>query len=166
MKGPCHKWIIIRCITKYNQFGTSKRILIGGQFRRIFYDFSHQSNGIHIKTGFRRTYIYRTANSFCTCQRLRNGTNQILICRGHFFGNQGGISPDKVHSYCFGSTVKGFGNFHKILRTLAGRTTNQRSRCNGNSLIYNGDSIFHADFFSYRHQIFCHGRNFMIDIIT
>ena len=52
MERPRHERIIVRCITKYNQLGTTDAVVLLRIFCRLQDDLTHQLNSIHVKSCF------------------------------------------------------------------------------------------------------------------
>ena len=164
MESPCHKWIVIRCITKYHQFGTTKRILFLGIFCGFFYHLSHQTDSIHIDTGLSRSHIHGTTHEICACQCLWNRTDHIFLCRRHPLGYQCGIATDKVHAHGLCRAIQGLCDRHIIFRALTCCGTNQCDRGNGNTLVYDRNAIIVLDLLTDFDQILCYGRDLIVDV--
>ena len=154
MESACHKGVIIGSITKYHQFGTAQRILFLCGFCRSFYHLAHQTNCVHIDAGLCRTHIDRTADTFRAGQCLRNRTNQKLIRLCHSFGNQCGISAQEIDTHFLGCLVQCFCQLDKIIRCLAGCAAHQSRRSDGNTLVYDRDTVLCGDILARFHQIF------------
>ena len=95
MESTCHKRVIIRCITEYNQLRTSQGILIFGSFRCFQNDLTHQLNSIHIDTCTCRSNIYRTADTLCLRHSLWDRFDQKSLSRSHSLAYQCRIPPIK-----------------------------------------------------------------------
>ena len=166
VERTCHKRIIIRRITEYNQLGTSQRILILTCLSCFQNDLTHQFDSVHIDTCTCRAHIYRAADTLCLCQCLWNRLDQKFLCRSHSLAYQSRITTNEVYSNCLCSLIQSLCNCHKIFFCLTCRTAHQSDRSYGNSFIYNGDPIFHGDCLTCRYQIFGTGCNLVINLFV
>ena len=164
MESTCHERVIIWCIAENNQFCTAKRIILLRHFCSFFYNFTHQTDCIHINTGLGGTHIDRTADTFRRCQRLRDGTHEKLVTLRHSLGNQCRKPAQEVNAYRMGCLIQHLCNLHIIIRCLAGRSTDQSNRSYGNTFINNGNSVLRLDGFSSGYQIFGRRGDLLINI--
>ena len=165
MESTCHKRVIIRCITEYNQLRTSQGILIFGSFRCFQNDLTHQLNSIHIDTCTCRSNIYRTADTLCLRHSLWDRFDQKSLSRSHSLAYQCRITADKVYAYHLGSLIQSFCNSYKIFLCLTCSSANQCDRSYGNSFIYDRNSIFTGNSLTCRYQILCTGCDLFIDFL-
>ena len=165
MESTCHKRVVIRCITEYNQFCTAQRIvffcsLCGGKNH-----LTHQFYSIHVDTGLCGSQVYGAADTLGFCKSLRDGTDQQLICFCHPFGYQCRITTDKVYAYFFCCFIQCFCQCDKVFRCFTCCTADQCDRGNGDSFIYNRDSVFFGDIFTGLYQIFCQSCDLFINLL-
>ena len=120
VKCTCHERIIIRCITKYNQFRAAIYFCILGRLRSRSDHLTHQTDCIHIDTGLCRSHIDRTADEICLCECLWYRTDQKFFSTCHALAHQCRITTEEIHTDLLSRTIKCLCDCNIVLRCLAG----------------------------------------------
>ena len=163
MESACHKRIIFNSIAEYYQLGCSNALSVFGQFGCLSNFFTHESDCVHVDTGFGGTDIDRGAYQFRFCKGAGNGLNQLSVAGAETFLYQSGKTADEVYAYLVGNFVQGFCVFYRV---AAGNADQHGNRCHGDSLVYDGNAVLLFDEFAGLYKVFGKTENFVIDLFT
>ena len=114
MKGACHKRIILRCVAKDNELCSANAVAVGRFFGRFFDYSAHHAHGVHIYTGFCRTYVDRRTYMVGKAERFGYAFNKRIIAGGKTFVHQSRVAADEVYPDRAGGPFKAQRKFNDI----------------------------------------------------
>ena len=161
MESARHEGVVAHGVGEDHKFGAPEAVGICGEVSGFTNDFAHAFNAAHVNTGAGRTNIHRRTHDIGLSERSGNRIHEHVIGGGSTFVDQRAESADKVHAHGFCCGVE-CASILKIFAFSAGR----RDHGNwgyGNALIHDRYAQLNFDTFTYAHQVFSAGGDFVVD---
>ena len=165
MEGPRHKRIVIRRIAENDKLCTAVYRKLLCLLCSLLDDGAHQAHSVHVNARLGRSKIYGGADNLRLLQRLRNGTDQKLICLCHALGHKCAVASKEIHTDLSCHLIQSLCDFHKILRAVAGRPADQSDGRHRNSFVDNRNPEITGNIFPCRNKILRQRIDFLINIL-
>ena len=163
MKRACHKRIIFRRIAEDYQFGSADALPVACQLRCFLDHVAHHFDSVHVDAGFCGTNIDGRADEVRFCQCSWNGFDQFPVAGRKTFLHESGIPADEVDADLLCRLVKGMSVLDRI---TAGYCCQHGDRCYGNSLVYDGNTVFLFDLFPCLNKVAGQTADLFIDLLA
>ena len=160
VEGSGHKGVVLHGVGKDHQLGAAQAVPVRGFLRRLFDDFPHEGNGVHVDARPGGGNVHAGADQLRLREGPGDGLNEPPVPLGAALVDQGAVAADEVHAAGLGRPVQGQrqGQTVPVLAALR----HQGHGGHGDALVYNGNAVFPFDGAAGFHQFFRPPTDFVV----